>query len=196
MKKADDIVSSIEIETIIPHGWRSGIKSAFFGSIAYAFMDLVYFYVNTFIINRQDIIYTFSYIGIISHAIIFVIDFLLGFALAYFPAGIFGGFLARFLLNDFKKQKLTKIVALIKGALLGASSSMLICIPILIMQYRFVKHTGHGSFFVFVDRTIIATFIAALAGAWSGMKIRKILTTEVNTKTAEVHTTLPEKVEK
>lgn len=166
-------MSDIEIETISHQGKRLSIKGAFVGSIVFSFVDLVNGYVNAYIIQHIDT--STDIVSIIFTAVWFFAVILSGFALAFFPARFFGGFLARSLHNDFKKHKLTKKIAFTKGAFIGALSSMVICLPILLLEYAFIEQTGHGDFSVFIYRTIEATVIASLTGAWCGMQIEKIL---------------------
>ena len=168
-------MSSIEMEreTLYAQGKRLSIKSAVVGSVVFAFVDLAGVYVNTYIIQQIDTPDGIENIIFTAIWIIFVI--LLGSAFAYLPARFLGGFLARLLHNDYEKHKLTIRIALIKGALIGALASIVICLPILLIQYNFIQQTGHGDFFVFIYRTIEATVIASFAGARSGVQINKIL---------------------
>jgi hypothetical protein len=168
-------MSEVEIEktAFYAQGKRLGVKSALVGSVVFAFLDLAGVYVNTYLIQQintpdgiENNVFT---------AVWLVVVILFGSALAYFPARFLGGFLARWLNNDYGKQRLTKRIAFIKGGLVGVVAVMMICIPILLIQYNFIQQTGHGDFLVFVYRTIEATIIASLAGAWSGLQMVKIL---------------------
>ena len=164
-------MSNIEIEksTFYAQGKRLGVKSALIGSVVFAFVDLAGIYVNTYIIEQIDTPDGVESILFSVFWIIFVILF--GIAVAYFPARFLGGFLARWLNNDYGKQRLTKRIAFVKGGLVGAVAVMMICVPILLIQYNFIQQSGHGDFLVFIYRTVEATIIASLAGAWSGLQI-------------------------
>jgi len=168
-------MSNIDVEkaTFYAQGKRLGVKSAIIGSVVFAFVDLVGVYINTYLIQQID---TPDGIENIIFTVIWLVAvILLGSALAYFPARFFGGFLARWLNYDYGKQRLTKKIALVKGGLVGTIAVMIICIPILLMEYNFIQQTGHGDFFVFLFRTVEATIVASLVGAWSGLQIEKIL---------------------
>lgn len=168
-------MNNIEIEksTFYAQGKRLGVKSALIGSVVFAFVDLTSIYIKTYIIEQintpdgiESTLFTVFWI-------IFAILF--GIAVTYFPACFLGSFLARWLNNDYGKQRLTKRIALVKGGLVGAVAVMMICIPILLIQYNFIRQSGHGDFLVFVYRTVEAIIIASLAGAWSGLQMEKIL---------------------
>lgn len=168
-------MSNIDTErtTFYAQGGRLGIKSALIGSVVFAFVDLAGVYINTYIIERINTAESVENIIFTAIWVIFVILF--GSALAFLPARFLGGFLARSLYDDYGKHKLTKRIAVTKGAVVGAVASIMICLPILFFHYNFIQQTGHGDFFVDIYRTVEATIIASLAGAWSGLKIEKIL---------------------
>lgn len=96
-------MGNLEIKNILYQGKWLGIKSAFLGSIAFAFMELAAIYVNTYIIQHMDFSPDFWSIGAFWFVSVF---FLLGNLIAYFPARLSGGFLARLLHNDFIKHEL------------------------------------------------------------------------------------------
>lgn len=175
-------MSTSDIEKNIRQGRKLFIKSAFIGCIVFPLAEIAIILIYDYFFHYEDTA-AFDIVALIALVIYFLIELVVGFALIFLPAWFLGNFLTRLLHKDYKKHRLSKMNAFIKGACIGALACVIVCIPILILQYSFVQRTGHGSFYVFVDRSILATFIASLAGTWSGMKIRKILTAETSKKT-------------
>ena len=158
---------------IYAQGRRLGIKGALVGSVVFAFVDLLGGYINVHLIQRRAT--TISTENIVFTIIGFIILILFGSAIAYFPARLFGGFLARLFENNAGRNALTKKIAITKGAMIGAFAGITTSLPILIIQFNLFYQTGHGDFLVPIYRVFEATTIATLAGAWTGIQLEKIL---------------------
>jgi hypothetical protein len=152
--------------SIAIQGGQFGVRSAFIGSIVFALVDLIGIYINTYIIQHIN-----ASLNIAFYAGWLVFIVVLGSAFAYFPALLLGRFLANWLDKDASQQRLSKRIAVAKGALLGVIAGVAICTPILGLEYAFIQQSGHGDFFVFVARAIEAVIIALLAGGWTGLKL-------------------------
>jgi hypothetical protein len=155
--------------SLFTRGGRLGVRSAFFGSIAFALVETISIFVNTYWIKQidaridaQSIIFSIGWI---------VVLVVVGSLLAFLPAFLLGGLLA--VLVDL--HNLSKAFAVMMGVMFGIFASTIIWAPIKLFQFDFTQTTGHGDFSVFLVRAMEAILIAALAGGWIGRELAKYL---------------------
>jgi hypothetical protein len=145
-------------------GSRLGIKSAFIGSIVFAIVEIVTILINSYWINPTDS--TLNTEAVWFYLLWFIAMVVGGSILAFLPALLLGALLASILNHDTKKQVLSKNKAVIKGLLVGGTAGLIICLPIVIIEYYSIQSGGHGDINAFLYRTLIAVVIAAGAGGW------------------------------
>ncbi len=91
--------------TLYLQGKRLAVKSAVVGSIVFAFIDLVVAYINSLLVEHISV--SLNNEGILLNICLTIFIILLGCALAYFPASLLGGFLAKLLEKDANKHMLS-----------------------------------------------------------------------------------------
>ncbi len=153
-------------------GKKLSIRGAIVGSVVFAIADLVGIYINTYLLKIETTLDAIAITVSIGWVIFLV---LFGSATTYFPASHLGTFLAKTLEKDFIENRFSQKSAIMKGGVIGAIAVLLVCIPLLSLNFIFVLSTGHGDFFVMLYRAGVATVIALFAGAWIGNKLGKQL---------------------
>jgi len=151
--------------TVYEKGIRFAIRSAIIGSLIFSLINFIGLLVYKTVVYgyhayRVTVYFAFAICSIV---------------IAYFPTRIFGGFLSQLLINDFDMDRLNIRGACIKGAMLGAAASIVICIPILLFSHKFVMSSRYDNYLVVKILAVEATIVASLAGAWTGNKIFKYI---------------------
>jgi hypothetical protein len=101
----------------------------------------------------------------------------LGFLIAFIPARIGGGILASILCRVQKQHNLALLNGFLIGAAVGLIAGLMICLPIVALNYELVITTGHGDSDVFIYRTIVASTIAASMAGLVGRRLAEQLPT-------------------
>ncbi len=153
-------------------GKRLSIQSALVGSIVFAIADAVGVQINTYLLKINA---TYDVIAITASIALFVFLIIFGSATTYFPASFLGTLLAKSIEKDFSENRLSLKNARLKRAAFGAAAVLLVCIPLLCMDFVFIFSTGHGDFSVMLFRAGVALVIASFAGLWTGNKLGKLL---------------------
>ena len=133
---------------------------------------MVGIYINTYLLKIETTLDAIAITVSIGWVIFLV---LFGSATTYFPASHLGTFLAKTLEKDFIENRFSQKSAIMKGGVIGAIAVLLVCIPLLFLDFMFVLSTGHGDFFVMLYRAGVATLIASFTGTWIGNKLGKQL---------------------
>jgi hypothetical protein len=97
--------------------------------------------------------------------------FIMGLILSVVPATVGGSFLAWKLSQDYQKDRLSHKSAFIDGALIGGSSGFAICSVIVFLVVMLILLTGHGNFWVFIERSVEVIFLSALAGGFTSQNV-------------------------
>ncbi len=85
------------------------------------------------------------------------------------PSFIFGQFLAFTLLQDSLHKVFSAKLTIVKGILLGITLGISLCIIV------GTALNGHGSFNIWLYRSIIVIILAALAGGWTSWKLCNLI---------------------
>lgn len=150
-------------------GSRLGVKSAIIGSVLFASIDILITIVNSYWLASIDTIPTPEFPLFL--LLFFVALVLSGSILAFLPALLLGAYLAYNLNHDAEKQALSKNRAMIKGLVVGGIAGLIICLPIVVIEYYSIQSGSHGDINAFFYRTMIAVVIASGAGGWVGKQL-------------------------
>ncbi len=160
-----------ELEPFVKNGKRLGIRFALVGSVLFAFVEVISVQINTHWIKHVDTPPT----EIWWNLVLFILVSILGFCLVFIPARIGGIVLAHILYRVKKQHPLSPIRSALIGAGIGGVAGLMICLPIVVMNYLLVNTAGHGAPYVFIYRTGVVVVIASILGGLSGWRLSRQL---------------------
>ena len=141
------------------------VRAMIVGSAMFALLEALGVMLNTYVV--QQIETTWDSIGIVCCVGWPAFIAGIGITLGAFPAVVLGKVLEALVV----RCKPPRWAGTLAGVAVGTLGGLLICTPILWLQYNFVSQTGHGSTLVFEYRAMLVVCIATLCGGWTGLKL-------------------------
>jgi hypothetical protein len=158
----------------IKRSWKTSISFAVYGSITFAFTEVIAVNLNS-IENYIEDDFSEIIIAIAASLFWFVIITALGVILSVIPAVFCGAILYSFSKSDIQKNNSSTKPSFWRGVGLGAISIIIITLPILLNDWHESQTAlHHGPFSIQIIRALGAFIIGSIVGGLAGKRIHTL----------------------